>query len=93
MKGGRHGERDHDDSLYSSMSRQFHASTLCYAKLSQSTIVIITERPLRRIPGRRDGMWTGSKKHFLCPQGRVALSCGRVAHGGRTNASCSPFAQ
>ena len=65
MKGGRHGEREHDDSLYSSMSRQFHASTLCYAKLSQSTIVIITERPLRRIPGRRDGMWTGSKKHFF----------------------------
>jgi len=23
----------------------------------------------------------------------IALSCGRVAHGGRTNASCGPFAQ
>ena len=33
------------------------------------------------------------KTPFLCPWGRVALSCGWVAHGGRTNASCGPFAQ
>jgi len=37
--------------------------------------------------------WQGLKNPFLCPRGRVALSCGRVAHGGRTNASCGPFAQ
>jgi len=40
--------------------------------------------------------WTayqGLKPPFLCPRGRVALSCGRVAHEGRTNASCGPFAQ
>ena len=35
----------------------------------------------------------GPKNPFLCPRGRVALSCGRDAHGGRTNASCGPFAQ
>jgi len=35
----------------------------------------------------------GPKNPLLCPRGRVALSCGRVAHGGRTNASCGPFAQ
>jgi len=35
----------------------------------------------------------GLKNPFLCPRGRVALSCERVAHGGRTNASCGPFAQ
>jgi len=35
----------------------------------------------------------GPKNPFLCPWGRVALSCGRVAHGGKTNASCGPFAQ
>ena len=35
----------------------------------------------------------GLKNPFLCLWGRVALSCGRVAHEGRTNASCGLFAQ
>ena len=35
----------------------------------------------------------GLKNLFLCLRGRVALSCGRVTHGERTNASCGPFAQ
>ena len=39
------------------------------------------------------GCSCGLKNPFLCPRGRVALSCGRVAHGVRTNASRGPFAQ
>ena len=48
---------------------------------------------LLRLVIRLTRLGQGLKNPFLCPGGRVALSCGRVAQGGRTNASCGPFAQ